>query len=89
VKALRWRGAPSADDDALSRALAMVAVPLLFGLAGAWIDGRLGTAPIFLLALAGFGLACSFASAWYRYERKIAEHDAGKPWARAHRKDTA
>ena len=89
MKALRWRGAPSADDDALSRGLAMVAVPLLFGLAGAWIDGRLGTGPIFLLALAGFGLACSFTSAWYRYERKIAEHDAGKPWAREPREGAA
>ena len=89
MKALRWRGAPSADDDALSRAMAMVAVPALFGLAGAWIDGRIGTGPVFLLVLAGFGLACSFASVWYRYERKMAEHDAGKPWARGSRKGTA
>jgi len=62
--------------------MAMVAVPVLFGLAGAWIDGRLGTRPVFLLVLAGFGIACSFATAWYRYERKIAQHEAGKPWAR-------
>jgi len=83
VKALRWRGAPSADNDALAHGMAMVAVPLVLGLAGAWIDSRLGTSPIFVIALAAFGVACSFASAYYRYERRVADHDAGKPWARS------
>jgi positive regulator of sigma E activity len=63
--------------------MAMVAVPLVFGLAGAWIDSRLGTSPIFVIALAAFGVACSFASAYYRYERRVADHDAGKPGARS------
>jgi hypothetical protein len=66
----------------------MVAVPAVFGLAGWWIDGWLATGPIFLIALAAFGVACSFASVWYRYDRKMAEHDAGKPWARNSRKGT-
>jgi hypothetical protein len=35
-----------------------------------------------LIAFAAFGVVCSFASAFYRYERKIAVHDQGKPWAR-------
>ena len=83
MNALRWRGAPSADNDALAHGMAMVAVPLVLGLAGAWIDSRLGTSPIFVIALAAFGVACSFASAYYRYERRVADHDAGKPWARS------
>lgn len=83
MKALRWRGAPSADNDALAHGMALVAVPLVLGLAGAWIDSRLGTSPIFVILLAGFGIACSFASAYYRYERRVADHDAGKPWARS------
>jgi F0F1-type ATP synthase assembly protein I len=85
VKALRWvrwQGAPSADDDAISLAMAMVALPVALGLLGWWLDSLLGTGPILLIALAAFGVACSFASAWYRYERRIAQHDAGKPWSR-------
>ena len=73
---------PTASNDAFSYAVAMVIVPVLFGLLGSWIDGRLGTAPIFLLALGAFGVACSFASAYYRYETRIARHDEGKPWSR-------
>jgi positive regulator of sigma E activity len=69
--------------------MAMVAVPLVLGLAGAWIDSRLGTSPIFVIALAAFGIACSFASAYYRYERRVADHDAGKPWARSASSDGA
>lgn len=83
---LRWQGAPSADDDAISLAMAMVALPVVLGLLGWWIDGLLGTGPAFLIALASFGVVSSFASAWYRYERRIAEHDEGKPWARSPRK---
>jgi len=82
VKSFRWRGAPSADNDALSHAMAMVAVPAVFGLAGWWLDSKLGTSPIFLLAFAAFGVVCSFASAFYKYERRMADHDAGKPWMR-------
>jgi F0F1-type ATP synthase assembly protein I len=88
VKALRWQGAPAADNDALSLAMAMVAVPVVFGLVGWWVDGLLGTGPILLIAFAAFGVLCSFASAWYRYERRIAEHESGKPWARPARKVT-
>lgn len=83
MKALRWRGAPSADNDALSHAMAMVAVPAAFGLLGWWIDSKIGTSPLLLLLLAAFGIVCSFASAFYRYERRIADHDAGKPWTRS------
>lgn len=76
------QGMPSANEDALSHAMAMVAVPAIFGLLGAWIDSLIGTGPILLLLFAAFGIACSFAGAYYRYEKKIADHDEGKPWAR-------
>ena len=78
----RPRSVPNASDDAFSYAVAMVIVPVLFGFLGSWLDGRLGTHPLFLLALAAFGVACSFASAYYRYEARMARHDAGKPWTR-------
>ena len=73
---------PTYENDAFAHAMAMVAVPVLFGLLGAWLDGLTGTRPLLLLVLGGFGVACSFASAYYRYERRIARHDEGKPWAR-------
>lgn len=78
---------PSASDDALSYAVAMVIVPVLAGLLGAWIDGRVGTHPLFLLLLGAFGVACSFTSAYYRYERRIARQDEDKPWARRAHED--
>jgi hypothetical protein len=78
----RLQAIPSASNDAFSYAVAMVLVPVLFGLAGAWIDGRTETRPLFLLLLGAFGVACSFASAYVRYEHRIARHDEGKPWAR-------
>jgi positive regulator of sigma E activity len=73
---------PTYENDALAHAMAMVAVPVLFGLLGAWLDGRAGTRPVLLLVFAAFGVACSFASAYYRYEAKMARHDEGKPWSR-------
>lgn len=73
---------PTYENDALAHAMAMVAVPVLFGLLGAWLDSLAGTRPVLLLAFGAFGVACSFASAYYRYEAKIARHDEGKPWAR-------
>jgi hypothetical protein len=83
VSARRRRVAyPTYENDALAHAIALVAVPVLFGLLGAWLDSVAGTKPILLLVLGAFGVACSFASAYYRYEAKMARHDAGKPWAR-------
>lgn len=74
--------APPASGDALSHGLAMIVAPVSFGALGWWIDTRLGTSPILLLALAAFGVAASFASAYYRYEQRIARHEDGKPWTR-------
>jgi positive regulator of sigma E activity len=83
LRTMRYRGAPSAENDALSHGMAMVAVPVLFGFLGYLLDGQLGTGWIFVVLFAAFGVTCSFGSAYYRYERRIAEHDEGKPWTRA------
>jgi len=74
--------APPASGDALSHGLAMIVAPVSFGFLGWWIDGLLGTGPGLLLGLAAFGVAASFASAYYRYEQRIARHEDGKPWTR-------
>ena len=82
LRAVQWQGAPTADNDALSHGMAMVAVPVAFGFLGLLVDGLLGTGWIFVALFAAFGVACSFGSAYYRYERRIAQHDSGKPWSR-------
>lgn len=82
MKSLRWQGAPGSNDDAFSHAVAMVIEVVLFGLVGAWLDSRAGTRPVFLLALGTLGVLGAFASAFYRYERRMADHDSGKPWTR-------
>jgi len=82
LRTLRVRGVPSAENDALARGMAMVAVPVVFGFLGSLLDGAVGTAVVFTILFAAFGVACSFTAAYYRYERSIAEHEAGKPWTR-------
>ncbi|HUV10538.1 MAG TPA: AtpZ/AtpI family protein [Acidimicrobiia bacterium] len=83
MSARRFRGVPTADDDAISLAMSLVAVPTVLGVLGWWLDGLTGTGPALLLAFAAFGVACSFAGAYYRYESKIARHETGKPWTRS------
>jgi Putative F0F1-ATPase subunit Ca2+/Mg2+ transporter len=73
---------PAARDDVLSHGMSLIAAPVLFGLLGSWLDGLLGTGPVLLVVLAAFGVACSFGSAYYRYEYRMAKHDEGKPWNR-------
>jgi F0F1-type ATP synthase assembly protein I len=83
VSARRRRVAyPTYENDAFAHAMALVAVPVLLGLLGAWLDSLAGTRPLLLLVFGAFGVLCSFASAYYRYEAKMARHDAGKPWNR-------
>jgi uncharacterized membrane protein YfcA len=60
----------------------MVLFLVLFGLLGAWIDSLVGTGPILLLLFGAIGAVGAFASAYYHYEARMADHDAGKPWTR-------
>ncbi|GMU79229.1 MAG: hypothetical protein AMXMBFR46_20220 [Acidimicrobiia bacterium] len=76
---------PSSDNDALSHALAMVVTPLLLGLLGGVIDNVLGTGWVFAALFATFGVLGAFASAYYRYEARMARHDEGQPWTRRER----
>lgn len=82
MKFNRWQQAPGADEDAFSYAAAMVVLPVLLGLVGAWVDGLIGTRPIMIFVFATFGVVSAFVSAYYRYEARIAAHDANKPWSR-------
>ena len=80
---------PTSQNDALGHAAAMVLFPLLMGLFGLWIDGMLGTDWIVAAVLVTLAVVGSFASAFYRYEARMAQHDAGKPWTRRQTGGTA
>jgi len=68
--------------DGLTQALTLVVGPVLFGLFGAFLDGKLGTSPVLLLTFGLFGVFASCVTAYYEYRDRIARHDEGKPWAR-------
>jgi hypothetical protein len=80
---------PSSQNDALSHGIAMVVAPLCMGLFGYWVDGLLGTGWVFAALFTAFGVAGSFASAYYRYDAQMAKHDEGKPWTRRARAERA
>jgi F0F1-type ATP synthase assembly protein I len=68
--------------DGLTQALSLVVGPVLFGLLGAFLDSKLGTSPVLLLALGFLGVLAACITAYYEYRARIARHDEGKPWAR-------
>jgi F0F1-type ATP synthase assembly protein I len=64
------------NEDALGVAIEFVVVLGLFFLGGWALDRALGTVPLFMIVfsvLAGIGL---FAKAKYRYDEKMAAHEA-------------
>ena len=73
---------PTSQNDAFAHAAAMVLYPLLLGLFGAWVDRMIGTGWVVAAVLVTLGVIGSFVSAYYRYEARMAEQDAGKPWTR-------
>ena len=78
---------PTSQNDAFAHAAAMVLFPLLVGLFGAWLDGLLGSGWVITALLVTLAIGGSFASAYYRYEARMAEQDAGKPWTRRHTRE--
>ncbi len=68
--------------EALSRAFELAVTPVVFGFLGHLLDMRLGTSPIFLLALALFAVVGSFVKFWYAYTADMDARDKGTPWAK-------
>lgn len=62
-------------DDGWSRAMEMVATPVIFALLGFLLDRWLGTTPLFTIVLAVFALIGSAAATWYRYDASMREHE--------------
>jgi hypothetical protein len=69
-------------SDGLSRAVEIVATPLLFGYLGYLLDGWAGIRPVLTIVLATVGVSGIFAKLWLGYDREMREHEAGAVWAR-------
>jgi hypothetical protein len=68
--------------DALAQAFEFAVVPVLFALAGLWLDGRSGTAPLFVVVLASVGLLGVCVRTVYAYKTRVEAQEEGKPWTR-------
>jgi hypothetical protein len=68
--------------NALAQAVEFVATPVIFFLAGLWLDHRIGTPHVFALTLFVLALVGVSVSAYYRYKAAMDEEEKGKPWKR-------
>jgi hypothetical protein len=70
-------------SDGFTRAVEIVATPVLLGFIGAAVDGWLGTRPLSTLALATFGVCGIVAKLWLGYDREMRVEEANVPAARS------
>ena len=68
--------------DALARAFELACTPVLFALAGHWLDGRLGTGRLLMVVLGVFAVLGTLLKMWFRYVEDMKAHEAGAPWNR-------
>ncbi len=69
--------------NALATAFEMAAVPVLFALAGLWLDSRLGTRPVCMLVLTVFAIVGLGARSYYTYKATMEAEEARRPtWKR-------
>lgn len=71
--------------NALALAVELAVTPLLFVLAGTWIDGRLGTRPALTVVLGVVAVAGVAVRSYYSYQTRMRLEEEGKPWARRNR----
>jgi hypothetical protein len=68
--------------NALAQAVEFVATPVIFFLAGLWLDHRVGTPHVFSLTFFVLALVGVSVSAYYRYKAAMDAEEEGKPWKR-------
>jgi F0F1-type ATP synthase assembly protein I len=68
--------------NALAQAVEFVATPVIFLLAGLWLDHRFDTGHVFMLVLFLLALVGVSVSAYYRYKAAMDKEEEGKPWKR-------
>jgi hypothetical protein len=79
------RGLYGGFGDALAQAFEFAVIPVLFGLLGIWIDGRLGTRPWATVILLVIGLTGVIARTLYAYKDRMETEEKDKPWTRRQR----
>lgn len=62
--------------ESLAKAFEMVVTPLIFGFFGFLLDRRLGTRPLFMIALAIVVFGYFVWKFWGEYERQMQRHEA-------------
>ena len=62
--------------DALSTAIELAVTPAVFAFAGWWLDGRLGTSPLFLIVLFLFTMGYEIWKLFVRYDAQMQDHEA-------------
>jgi len=72
----------SGFGNSLVLAFEFAATPLLFGLIGHFVDGRLGTGPWLTIILVVFALTGLTVRIYYGYVAAMEEHEAAAPWKR-------
>ena len=56
--------------------------PVLFAVAGFWLDSRFGTGPVFAILFVRWRWSASPCRAYYGYIAAMAKEEEGKPWKR-------
>ena len=65
--------------QSFNRSFELVLCCTALGFGGWWIDGKLGTSPVFAIVLAGLGLVGQFVRMWTQYEAEMQRHEAALP----------
>ena len=84
--AQRGRGEVSKGfDDGLSKAFELALTPAVLGVAGWWLDDRLGLTPLLTLLFCLLGVVGTSLSLWYRYDAAMKVQESAAADARAAR----
>jgi F0F1-type ATP synthase assembly protein I len=68
--------------NAMALAVELAGTPILFGLAGWWLDHRFGTGHLLLIVLSLFAVVGLAVRSYYTYTHEMEEHEARGPWNR-------
>jgi F0F1-type ATP synthase assembly protein I len=74
-----WHG----FSNALSQAFEIVATLVIFVLLGLWIDGRVGSRPLFTVIFALFAVLGVSVRTYVAYKNQVARDEEGKPWLKS------
>jgi F0F1-type ATP synthase assembly protein I len=69
-------------SNALAQAVELVGTTVIFVLGGLWIDGKLGTRPLFTVVLGLIAVVGLAVISYYKYQAQIARDEEGKPWTK-------